>query len=207
MWTLEAAEWLETAVVRWKRDIDMHTKPHRNVTEKLQPHVSNYQLLYLHPLNFLTLPILNSSPFSLKVFSSAPDLVFGVINIKDAPLIHVLEEVESLATEGQVHHVIQPPNTLLFIELELLQFPQFLLHKTFPSDSPAISSCSHIQLHFVSHPSSDSSRAPCLSVNAERRYFLEDRWSRVVVVFSWLDTVVVSTCSMSVLPTGHGCGS
>ena len=58
---------------------------------------------------------------------------------------------------------------------------------------------------FVSHPSSDSPRAPGLSVNAERLYFLEDRWSRAVVVLSWLDTVVVSKCFMSFLPTGHGC--
>ena len=154
---------IDLAFTHWY--IDMHTKPHRNVTEKLQPHVSNYQLLYLHPLNFLTLPILNSSPFSSLKKSSLQhqNLVFGVINIKDAPLIHVLEEVESLATDGQMNHVIQPPNTLLFIELELLQLPQFLLHETPPSDTPAISGCLHIQWGFVPHPSSDSSRAPCLS--------------------------------------------
>ena len=83
----------------------------------------------------------------------------------------------------------------------------FLLQKTSPSDTPTILGCLHIQWGLVSHPSSDSPLAPCLSVNAERLYFLEDRWSWVLVVLSWLDTVVVPTCSMSFLPTGHGCGA
>ena len=67
----------------------------------------------------------------------------------------------------------------------------------------ARSGCSHIQCGIVSHPSSDSPRATCLLVNAEILYFLEDTWSWVVVVLSWLHTVFVSTCSMSFLPRGH----
>ena len=57
----------------------------------------------------------------------------------------------------------------------------------------------------VSHPSSYSPRAHCLPVNAERLYFLEGRqkdW--VVVVLSWLDKVVVSTCSMFFCHQGMG---
>ena len=101
----------------------------------------------------------------------------------DAPLIHCLEELESLATEGQVHHLMQRPH-ILFIEPELAQFPQLFLHKTSPSDRPARSGRSHIQWGFVSHPSSSSPSAPCLSVNVERLYFLEDsqrHWFLVVL--------------------------
>ena len=90
MWTFEAPEWLEKAVVSWKMEtfatayyykswfhtlVYWHThNPHTNVTGKLQLHVSNHQLLYLHPLNHPHPPN-PSSPFSsLKslLFSTRP---------------------------------------------------------------------------------------------------------------------------------------
>ena len=52
--------------------------------------------------------------------------------------------------DSQVDHVIQPPDTLLFIEL--LQAPLLLLHKTSPSDRPARSGGSHIQWGFCAAP-------------------------------------------------------
>ena len=127
----------------------------------------------------------------------------------DAPLIHCLEELESLATEGQVHHLMQRPHILLFIEPELAQFPQLFLHKTSPSDRPARSGHSHIQWSFVSHRLSSSPRAPCLSVNAERLYFSwlwdsQRHW--FLVVLSWFDTVVESTCSLSFANRAWVCG-
>ena len=41
-----------------------------------------------------------------------------------------VEELESLANEWQVHHLMLSPHTLHCIEHELLQYQQFLLHKT-----------------------------------------------------------------------------
>ena len=97
----------------------MHTKPSENVTKKLQPHVSNHQLLYPHSLNHLTLQTHTHQSPLCKIFSSAPGLTFGVTMKTDAPLIHCLEELESLATGGQVHQLMQRPHILLFIEPEL----------------------------------------------------------------------------------------
>ena len=150
----------------------------------------------------LTLQILSHHAPLSKVFSSAPNLEVGVINIKMLLWSMFWRKLKVRSLRGRFIM------TLFFsLNLSCCSLPAQvnLLHKTSPSDTPAISGCSRIQSGFVLHPSSDSLRVPCLSVNAERLYFLEDRWSWVVVVLFWLDTVVVSTCSVSFLPTGHGC--
>ena len=123
--------------------IDIHTKPTTNVTEKLQPYVSNHHA---------PSPSKPSLTILLFVMSSLQHqaFTFGVMIKTDAPL-HGLEELESLATKGQVHRLVQSPHTLLFIEPELLQSPQFSLHKKSPSDRPARSGRLHIQWGIMSH--------------------------------------------------------
>ena len=90
-------------------------------------------------------------------------------------MVWTLEELQSLATKRQVHPLIQPPHTLVFIEPELQQSPQFLPNKTSSSDKPARSGRSHVQWGFVLHPSSDSPKALCLSVNAEILFLWRER--------------------------------
>ena len=117
--------------------------------------MSNHHLLYPHSLNH---------PHPPKSFSHSPlwksslhyrGLTFDVIIKTDALLVHVLEELESLATGGRYIMSYRPPHTLRFIESELLQSPQFLLLTTYPSDRPATSGLWHIRWG-VSSPSSYS---------------------------------------------------
>ena len=106
----------------------------------------------------------------------------------DAPLIHCLEELESLDTEGQVHHLMQRPHILLFIEPKLAQFPQLFLHKTSPSDRPARSGHSHIPWGFVSHPSREFLSRSALSVSECRKAIIFLKTARDIG--SWFERLV-----------------